>query len=206
MTYDNITKSEKFLIAVCSLKNEKRKEITVEDVAVYLWKKYPKEYCLRGYPEYPNADIQKHATKLFNENLIERESGVYGYKITLKGEAHAKRLLSHLKPIQLKAGLVSSEERGYIRKEMERILKTKIFNYYIQNEDMELVESDLFEFMGTSSRSLSLGDKRTFLTRYNVIVKDVIPFCKESEDKYHKEIIGLWEKLSNKFKEILSKR
>jgi len=204
MESNNLTKSEKFLIAVYSLSPKSKRDITIEDVAIFLWKKYPKEYCLRGYPQYPNADIQKHATKLFNENLM--KGGVYGYKLTIKGKEYSKRILNKSEGIIRKKGSVSSEERGYIKKHIERILKTKVFNYYEEDEKLNLVESDLFEFMGTNARSLNTRDKKSFLTQYNIITKDIIPYCEKSNDEYHKKIVSLWDKLLAKFQKILNKK
>src|SRR3989344_178868 len=77
------SKSDKALYGIYLLSKEGKSPITVEDLAVKLWKLYSTEFCMKGYPDFPNVDIQKYLTKLFTNNLI--KGGVIDYKITSKG-------------------------------------------------------------------------------------------------------------------------
>ena len=43
----------------------------------------------------------------------------------------------------------------------------------------DFLETDLFEFLGTSARSFKDNNQSNFLSRYNLVVKEVIPFCPE---------------------------
>ena len=73
MNPENLTalsKSEKILVAIYELHKIKTEKITVEDVAVKLWQLWSSEFCMRGYPQYPNVDIQKYITKLLDNNLV----------------------------------------------------------------------------------------------------------------------------------------
>ena len=63
------SKSEKALYGIYLLNKEGKKPITVEHLAVKLWSLYSKEFCMKGYPQFPNVDIQKYLTKLFTSNL-----------------------------------------------------------------------------------------------------------------------------------------
>jgi hypothetical protein len=165
---------------------------------------WPFEFCMRGYPNYPNNDIQKHITKPLDNNWI--TGGVYGYKITEKGKNYAKQL-STIKPIKKKREIINEQPR-YIKTEFTRIINSKVFKYYLQDKNIDFLESDLFDFLGTSSRSLSTKDRNVFLTRYNAVIKDVIPFCRKiaERDEEAKNIIEIWEILSNKFKDLLNKK
>ena len=89
-----LSKSDKALIAIYELEKYRKgtDKITVEDVAVRLWKKYPTEFSMKGYPQYPNVDIQKYITKLLVNHLI--NGGVFNYVITAKGTERAKSLMS----------------------------------------------------------------------------------------------------------------
>jgi hypothetical protein len=204
MKFDNgLSKSNRALIAIYHLESKKtvEKKITVEDVAVELWKEYPTEFCMKGYPEYPNVDIQKYITKLLANNLI--VGGVYNYSITHKGIEVADQLSTN-KTIKTKPAL--ADVRRDIKAEIERIVNSKIFQYYINTKKPDFVESDLFEFMGTSSRSLNTHNDSTFLRKYNMIINDVIPFCKKNKDsdKNMKAILEIWTELAERFKSILS--
>ena len=188
------------MLAIYELNEENRQKITVEDVAVQLWKMYPTEFCLRGYPQYPNNDIQKHVTKLLDNNLI--TGGVFNYKITPKGKNFVQEIM---KKENVNKENVSAEQPRHIRSEINRILNSKVYKYFLENPQMDFLESDLFEFLGTSSRSLTTKDRNVFLTRYNTLIKDIIPFCKsiKKNEDYAKKIIKLWEELQLKFEGVL---
>jgi len=198
----NLSKSEKILIAINKLKKTKKNKITVEDVAVKLWKMWPSEFCMRGYPQYPNVDIQKYITKLLDNHLI--VGGVFNYKITEKGKKYVEDLIK-VKKEQKQTASINQQPR-YIKSEYIRIINSKIFKYYSKGEIDFFVESDLFEFLGTSARSLHTKDKNVFLARYNIITKDLIPFCKKfmKQDENARKIVELWNRLSTQFKELLN--
>ncbi len=198
-----LSKSEKILVAIYKLGQSDKNKITVEDVAVKLWKMWPSEFCMRGYPQYPNVDIQKYITKLLDNNLI--VGGVYNYKITEKGKQIFEKItdLEHKK--DKKMGEVTAEQPRYIRSEVKRIINSNVFKYFLKDESAHFLESDFFEFLGTSARSLSTKDKNIFLTRLNTVVKDVIPYCIRirEKDEYADKIVRLWEILSEHFKRII---
>lgn len=202
MKKDILSKSDKALLAISELE-KKRKiggKITVEDVAVALWKIYPSEFCMRGYPEFPNVDIQKHITKLLENNLV--NGGVYDYRITPKGEESVRKL--QMGKGKESGGIKETTEFSRkINSEIKRILNSKVFHYFVETPNPEFVESDLFEFLGTSSRSLATHNRSIFIARYNLIVKDTIPLCEERKniDKNAEKILKLWSLLLSKFKE-----
>lgn len=204
MKKDELNKSEKVLLAIYELNKSEKNKITVEDVAVKLWKIWPSEFCMRGYPKYPNNDIQKHITKPLNNNWL--TGGVYGYKLTEKGKNYVKQL-KNIKSNKQKREIINEQPR-FIKTEFSRIINSKVFKYYSQDKKIDFLESDLFDFLGTSPRSLSTKDRNVFLTRYNIVVKDVLPFCKKiaEKDEEAKKIIEIWRKLWDKFKDLLSKK
>ncbi len=208
MISENLTtlnKSEKMLVAIYELDKLKKEKITVEDVAVKLWLLWPSEFCMRGYPEYPNVDIQKYITKLLDNGLV--IGGVCNYKLTDKGKEVVEKLKNTPKQKDQKKGDVSAEQPRHVKTEITRIINSKVFKYYLQNENAPLLESDFFEFLGTSARSLSTKNKNIFLTRYNAVIKEVIPYCRENQrrDEYAEKIIRLWDILSRQFGNITKK-
>ena len=199
----DLSKSNKILAAIFALHKEGKERITLEDVAVKLWKLFPTEFCMRGYPQYPNVNITKYITKLFNDSLI--TGSVSNYKITSKGINFAQNFEGEQN--QNEKIIYSNEQPRHIEIEILRILNSKVFKYFSKNHDENFVESDFFEFLGTSSRSLTTKDKKIFQTRYNTMVKEVIPFCEKimKEDKNAAKIVILWKVLSKKFGEIIKK-
>ena len=204
--YSALNKSEKILIAIGELNKLGQKKITVEDVAVKLWQLWSSEFCMRGYPQYPNVDIQKYITKLLDNNLV--SGGVFNYRITEKGKEQFESLIKSKNQKGVKKGEVSAEQPRYIKSEITRIVNSKVFRYFLENKEPQFLESDLFDFLGTSARSLSTKDRNVFINRYNTIVKDVISYCEKTKDKdeYSKKIIELWSILSKQFSYVLEKK
>lgn len=201
----NLSKSEKILIAINELEKTRKagSKITKEMMVVKAWKMFPSEFSMQGYPQYPNADISKYVTKLFKENLL--RGGFYDYKITEKGRKYVERITSKRKE-KIKPIKASIDVPRYIKSEIIRITNTKMFKYFTEGE-RNFLESDLFEFLGTSARSFKDSNKSPFLARYNLIIKEVIPFCQRNQqkDKEAKKIVELWKLLSDEFIYILKK-
>ena len=197
------SKSEKALYGIYLLSKEGKSPITVEDLAVKLWKLYSTEFCMKGYPEYPNVDIQKYLTKLFTNNLI--KGGVINYRITSKGIKLVEDILetaSEKKKNISESDVSMSRE---LRNEINRILNSKVYRYYISEKNPDFIEIDFFEFLGTSPRSLH--DKRNshFLSKINLIRKDLVEYCEANKykDQNIKNILNLWNILNKKFGGVL---
>lgn len=202
MKKSNLNKSDKILLAVYELEKNRKEggKITKEELIIKVWKMFPSDFCIRCYLKYPNADISKYFTILFKNNLL--KGGFYNFVITSKGRDYAEKLLSG-KNYQKEKIIAPSRE---IISEINRIKNSKIFKYFI-NGGKDFIESDLFDFLGTSVRSFSNSNKTNFLAKYNLIIKEVIPFCEKIKNKdiIVKKIIDLWNILSNNFKEISEK-
>jgi len=195
--------SEKILLAICEL-DKKRKggeKITKEDMVIKVWKMFPEDFCIKGYPQYPNADISKYVTKLFKENLL--KGSFYNYIITPKGKEYAERISTGRRPSNKE--IISSSRQ--VESEITRIKNSKVFQVFLKGEQ-DFIESDLFDFLGTSSRSLGDSNKTHFISKYNLIMREVIPFCEKSKERNSeaKEILTLWNILLKKFGEIITKK
>ena len=197
------TKSLKILRAIYELdKNKKEKDkITKEMMIIKAWKMFPSEFSMKGYPEYPNADISKYITALFRANLL--RGGFHSYRITEKGKKFIEE--EKLKK-QTKKSSDKTKIPRYIEFEINRILNSKVFEYFSSGK-REFLETDLFEFLGTSARSFKDSNQSNFLSRYNLVVKEVVPFCQKNKNLDEKldKIVKLWDSLQNKFSNLLKR-
>lgn len=205
MTSSNATKSYKILKAIYELEKDKKSigKITKETMVIKAWKMFPSEFSIKGYPQYPNADISKYITALFRKNLL--RGGFYNYKITEKGKKFIEE--EKEKPKKQTKNLSNTNKTPrYIELEINRILKSKVFEYFSTGKK-DFLEIDLFEFLGTSARSFKDSNQSNFLAKYNLIVKEVIPFCQKnsSSNMSIEKIVELWNLLQSKFSNILKK-
>lgn len=203
---EQISKSDKALIAIYELDRAKKPEqrVTVEEVAIKLWKLFPSEFSMRGHREHPNSDIQKYITKLITNNYI--TGGIYNYIITEKGEERAKILLK-IKDEEKPADYPNQPKR-YISTEINRIIRSNVFKYFSTTENPKLVNSDIFDFLGTTARSLKTTEKNgksTFEARYNLINNEVIPACRSliNTDSNARLILKIWELLQPQIKKLI---
>ncbi len=197
------SKGEKALYGTYVLSKENKDPITVEDLAVKLWTLYPIEFCMKGYPEFPNVDIQKYLTKLFADNLI--KGGVANYKITNKGALlieKSNETIKNKKETSLKKDASISRE---LKEEIDRIRKSKVYKYYLQEKNPDFLEIDIFEFLGTSPRSLHDKSNSHFLSKLNLIKTDLVDYCKinKERDQNLMNILTLWNILNQKYGEKL---
>src|SRR3989344_6764154 len=150
MTTSELSTSDKILLAIYELDKNKLniKKITKEEMVIKVWKMFPSDFCIKGYPQYPNADISKYITKLFKENLL--KGSFFNYILTSKGEEYAESIISDTKNDKKKIVISGSRE---IETEIKRIKNSKVFHLFL-NGECDFLESDLFDFLGTSARSL----------------------------------------------------
>jgi len=197
------SKSEKALYGIYLLTEEGKNPITVEDLAVKLWALYDKEFCMKGYPQFPNVDIQKYLTKLFTSNMI--KGGVVNYKITSKGIQTVKSIIDFNKNEEKNLSESDASISRELRAEISRILNSKVYKYFINEEHPDFLELDFFEFLGTSPRTLHDKRNSNFLSKINLIRNDLVQYCKKnsSKDKDLKNILELWNILEPKFGGIL---
>lgn len=197
------SKGEKALYGVYLLIKEGKDPVTVEDLAVKLWKLYNTEFCMKGYPEFPNVDIQKYLTKLFTDNLI--KGGVAGYKITDKGAKLVETLLQTAEGKEHSLSESDASVSRELRNEVTRLLSSKVYKYFLNDKNPDFLELDFFEFLGTSPRSLH--DKRNshYLSKINLIKKDLVDYCikNKNKDENLKNILALWDVLYPKFGKVL---
>lgn len=206
-----LVQSEKVLVSFYNfLKNNDAKKFPIEDVAVVVWKDHPNDFCLRGYKEHPDVErIRRVISSLVSDGYV--MGNVYGYKITEKGEKYAD-IISNKKNGGKDSNIIeNSIASRKLHAEIERLLASKIYREYsksrIDGEKLDLLESDFFEFLGTSPRSLSSEKekKQLFLPKYNFMIKEIIPFCKTNskDDSNAASLVELWSLLFTKFGKII---
>lgn len=191
-----LSKSDMILLAIATLKKEKPKQkITKEDLVIKVWKLFPSDFCIKGYMQYPDADITKYFTKLFKNRLL--QGNVNSYVLTSKGEDYAQRL-----EVSETKNTTNETVLREIEVEINRILNSNVFKIFLSG-DRNFIESDFFEFLGTTSRTFGESNKTRFNAKYSLISKEIIPFCKNSTADSIIKICELWVILLNKFKHLL---
>lgn len=188
-----ISKRDKLLIVIYEMSSGKQNTLKYEDIFVSAFKKYPDDFHLRGYREYPDTgdSTQRPLYNLRKDGLIQ----VHNKFVTLteKGIAYAKQI-TRMEPSFPKKSL---QKLGRdVMGEIERIKKTEVFQLFVTDKKEQIVDTDFFTYLGTTVRA----ERTDFQARIKT-VQDVIEAI-ETKDEY-KPIIDLHNYLFERFKDII---
>jgi hypothetical protein len=195
----NLSRPDKVLIVLYELSKGTTKTLHYEDIVVALFKKYPKDFAMRGYPKYPDSEGVNH--EFYRGSM--KKSGLINYSnkifsLTEKGLNYVEKIFESKidkKPIH------TEKLSRFAGKEIERIRGTEGFRLFISGETQKVNDTDFYTYLGITPRT----PKNDFLGRLNT-VDEAVKELKEKKDKsdldlkivnYHKFI------LEEKFKNIV---
>jgi len=188
-----ISKRDKLLIVIYEMSSEKQNTLKYEDIFVKAFKKYPDEFHLRGYPEYPDTgdSTQRPLYGLRKDGLIQVRSKFV--KLTEKGITITKQIIKSQSSFPIKSSRKLTRD---IMSEIDRIKNTDAFQLFATNKRDQLVDTDFFAYLGTTVRT----ERIDFRSRIKII-ENVIETLKTNEE--YKKIVDLHNYLFEKFKDTI---
>ncbi len=192
-----MNKGDKILLVLYSLSKREKKLLKFEDVVVALFKKFPEDFHLKGYREYPDSgDSIKRPLYTFRDSgLLTVQNMIF--KLTDKGLDYAKKL----KELSSKKNIVTTNNLDrYIEKEIRRIKKLTSFNLFLSKRLDEINDSDFYNYIGVSVRT----KKSDFMGRYLMLSKIMGELKKNTNNTgLYEEITLLHEYMNSKFIDII---
>lgn len=157
-----INKGDKILLVLLELSTGLKKILKFEDVVVALFKKFPNDFHLKGYKEYPDSgdSIKRRLYTFRDEGLLNVNNMLFS--LTDKGVDYAQKI---------KKGVGTKNVGGkenfdrYIEKEINRIKKLRSFMLFLNNDFQNILDTDFFDYLGISVRS----ERMDFKARLNFI-------------------------------------
>jgi hypothetical protein len=151
-TRSELSKEQKVLLALFRLWNGGRKKVRYEDIVVQTFTDYPEDFHLKGYPEYPDTGdaVHKPLYDYRKRGMVSASNKMFS--LTAHGVAEAERLqaVEKGKPPSL-------EPRHRLERdaqiELERIKHLEGFQLFLGGTHNEIIDSDLFDYLGVSVRS-----------------------------------------------------
>jgi len=184
----------KLLIVIFKMSLKQKKPLKYEDVYVKAFKKYPNDFQLRGYPDYPDTELMsKKIYDLRKNGFIQIHRKFI--TITEKGKSFVEGLMQSETKHLNKKNLSQLLSRDIIN-QIDRIRNTDAFHLFIDNKKEQIVDTDFFSYLGTTVRT----ERTDFIARIKT-VKDVIETIKTSPE--YKTIVELHNYLFEKFKDII---
>lgn len=188
--------NEKRLIVLHELTDGGRKHVKFEDLAVGLWKRFPNDFHLKGYPQYPDSDLHRPLYSFRMKGLLDVKEKVFS--LTDRGVTEAERTIRKAKGLQPEDS--SHKLSRDLEKEIKRLASSEAFRLFKNSKKEEILDTDFYTFLGTTVRS-----RRSDFRGRMKAISDTIEEAKKSGAgkevlRLVKELEALHEHLLNKFK------
>jgi hypothetical protein len=143
-----LSRSGKLLLFLHEKGKGKSLKMRYEDIVVGAFKKYPRDFQLKGYPEYPDAgDIHKRLYEAKKDGYLHAVNKVFA--LTDSGLEYAKRLLEK--------GVQDPESGNRFSHttevELARIKGLEGFQLFLQEKTDKLTDNDLYTYLGVTVRT-----------------------------------------------------
>lgn len=140
-----LSKPQKILAVMYDLCKGEPKAILYEDIVVAAFHRYPEDFQLRGYPQYPDSsDIHKPLYKMKGEGLL--RSANKTFQLTERGLQTASKLVHSESTNQDR--LTKREEA-----EINRILGSAAFKLFQEGKKDSVLDTDFYEYLGVTVRT-----------------------------------------------------
>ncbi len=192
----DMSRSDKILLFLYEYGKGEKVRVRYEDIVAGLFKKYPTDFHLKGYPEYPDSGdlIHKPLYDFKKKGLVNAESKIFS--LTDRGLEFAKQLAGIKSPNGGKSGgrLSRSAET-----EFARVKSSEGFEIFVAGQDYKLSDNDFYTYLGTTVRT----PKNAFLGRLETMMAVSDELRKHTDEPMHKKFVAYHEFLVSKHKDII---
>ena len=201
MTYGQkkLNRGEKILLFLYeSGKDIPKKRFVYEDISVGLFKKYPDDFHLKGYPEYPDSSdsSQRLLYEFKKRGYVNAANKIFS--LTDSGLEFAQKILDR-KSSAVDISSIGRHSRATIV-ETNRIKKLEGFVLFVEGKANQLTEGDFYNYLGITARTSS----STFSGRMKSIETSMNEIKEYKNDPLFSKIIEYHEFLISKNENIIS--
>lgn len=192
---NNLSRAEKILVFLYEFGKGRTVKVRYEDIVVGVFKKYPQDFHLKGYKEYPDTGdlIHKPLYDFKKKGYVNAVSKVFS--LTDRGIEYAKQLTIG------KVDIVHSGDRlsRSASTEVVRIKSLEGFLLFMKGDSNQLSENDFYNYFGVTVRT----PKNAFIGRFETM-KALVSELKEQDDQLYKSITEYHDFLVEKYKNIIT--
>lgn len=187
---------QKILATMFDLCGGQAKPLQYEDIVVEAFKKYPGDFQLRGYPQYPDSsDVHKSLYDEMKKKGLVRSANKM-FELTERGLEVAKQMF-HDSSVVNKDRLTIQENS-----EIERILNSAAFRFFQVRQANSILDTDFYDYLGATVRT-SRGD---FQGRLSNVKHAIQAHAEKRNDEISLALKKLHEFLVERFKEEIEYR
>ena len=193
----SLNRSERIILFLYEFSKKQKKRLLYEDIVVGLFKKYPKDFHLKGYPSYPDSSdsTQRTLYEFKKKGYVNASNKIF--TLTESGVDLAEMLKERAKGKSIKTFDRLSRNTEI---EVSRIKLLEGFALFLENERGKISESDLYAYLGVTvrtSRSIFSGRLKTI----KFVIKEL---KKYKNDELYNKIIQYNDFILSKYKSTLN--
>lgn len=192
-----LSRAEKILFFLYEYGKGAQVKVRYEDIVVGIFKKYPHDFHLKGYPEYPDSGdiIHKPLYDFKKRGYINAANKIFS--LTDRGLEYAQELAGK------RVGRSGTSEDRLSRStetEVSRVEALEGFGLFAKGETNKLSENDLYSYLGVTVRT----SKNAFLGRLESMSAMREELKRGGDNATHSKIIAYHDFLLSRYPEILS--
>jgi hypothetical protein len=175
------------------LAGETGAKIRYEDIVAGVFRKYPHEFHLKGYPEYPDSGdmIHKPLYDFKKKGLVNAENKIFS--LTPRGVDVARQLAADAATQDI--GQIDSDRLSRSSEtEVSRIKALEGFALFRESNIESLSDSDFYAYLGVSVRT----SKNAFKGRLETVEQVISDLRKRSDSPLQKQIVAYHDFLMQK--------
>ena len=189
-----LSKPQKILSVMFDLSKGDSRPLLYEDIVVSAFQRYPEDFQLRGYPQYPDSsDIHKPLYSMKQDGLV--RSANKSFLLTPRGLDVAREL-----------GGIADVQRDRLTKpeenEIHRFVKSQAFALFQDGQGSRILDTDFYEYLGVSVRT----PKSDFLGRISTVEQAVAAHLAKRNDSLSKALRTFHEWLIAHFQDEIKAR
>jgi hypothetical protein len=189
-----LSKPQKILAVMYDLCHGDAAALQYEDIVIAAFKRYPEDFQLRGYPQYPDSsDVHKPLYEMKQQGLL--RSANKTFELTARGIEVAERLVHSER--ESKDRLTKLEET-----EINRVVTSAAFNLFREGRKEAILDTDFYEYLGVTVRTT----RANCLGRLSNVEHAIGAHEKKRADNLSPVLRSLHEFLLSKFKAEIEAR
>lgn len=200
------TRPEKILIAMRALSSGTTRPCRYEDIVVKAFEMFPKEFQLRGHPQYPDSsDIHKPLYgPLKRQGLV--RAAHKNFALTEKGLTRAEELADMGKPSAKGDAPAKTQERltRDMESEISRITQSQAAQLFATGEQDRILDTDFYSYVGVTVRT-AVTRRNDFLGRLRAVADAVEAAARIDPTPANKALFELHKFLMGKFSKLTGK-
>jgi hypothetical protein len=201
--YANLSRAEKIMLAIYEISAGKKSNLKYEDIVVSVFKKFPEDFHLRGYKEYPDTGdlVHKPLYDFRKKGFLEANNKIFS--LTDRGLAHAEQLAAAIKGKDVTS---SGRLSRFAGKEISRIVSSEAFTLFLNGGKDKITDTDFYNYLAVTPRTA----RNDFLGRLET-VESAVGELKEQKKSimpekvvpdYHFYMINKFNSIVQHFKKI----